>query len=145
VAASHLANLPAWAGELLESEPVARLGLLDDRGHPRVLPITFALAGGHIWTAVDEKPKTDPGRELARVRFIRRDPRGTITVDRYSEDWDALAWVQVLGRMSIFEGGEAPEGQEALVAKYEPYRESPPPGPLLALEPKRVICWQASR
>jgi hypothetical protein len=31
----------------------------------------------------------------------------------------------------------------ALVAKYEPYRDDPPPGPLLVLLPERALHWRA--
>ena len=143
---SNLAELPAWAAELLEDARVGRLGLLDEQGHPRVLPVTFALAEGRIWSAVDEKPKRARGDELARVRFLRRDPRAALTVDRYSEDWEELAWVQVLGEVRILERSDsaADAGLASLTNKYEPYRESPPPGPLLALDPERCLFWRAS-
>ena len=120
---------------------MARLGLLDLEGAPRVLPVTFAVADGRIWSAIDRKPKR-PG-EPARLRFLRRDPRAALTVDRYSDDWDQLAWVQVLGRVSIMEVGEGRAGLEALSAKYEVYREEAPPGPLLALQPERYLWWRA--
>jgi PPOX class probable F420-dependent enzyme len=136
-----LASLPNWAAGLLEDARVARLGLVDEEGHPRVLPVTFALAGGRIWSAVDEKPKRDPAQELARIRFLRREPRVALTVDRYSDDWDELAWVQVLGRIAIVDVDGA-EGLRALVAKYAQYREASPPGPLLALDPARCLWWQ---
>ncbi len=107
---------------------MARLGLLDEEGRPRVLPVTFAVAEGRIWSAVDQKPKRAPGEELARVRFLRRDPRAALTVDRYSDDWEALAWVQVLGTVEIVEIDRPGSGVEleSLIAKYEPYRASPP-------------------
>jgi PPOX class probable F420-dependent enzyme len=144
--ASNLSELPPWAVDLLEGAKVARLGLLDDEGRPRVLPVTFALAEGRIWSAVDEKPKRDPAQELGRVRYLRRDPRAALTVDRYSENWDELAWVQVLGAVEIVEADEAAAavGLDSLIAKYRPYRESPPPGPLLALDPERCLFWRAA-
>ena len=104
--------------------------------------MTFALAGGRIWSAIDRKPKRS--REPARLRFLRRDPRAALTVDRYSEDWDELAWVQVIGEVSIHDASEGAVGLEALIAKYEQYRAEPPPGPLLALEPRRYLSWRAA-
>jgi PPOX class probable F420-dependent enzyme len=131
----------AWANELLEDARVARLGLVDEEGAPRVLPVTFAVAEGRIWSAIDRKPKRT--EEPARLRFLRRDPRAALTVDRYSDDWDQLAWVQVLGRVEIVGVGEGGAGLEALRAKYERYREEAPPGPLLMLEPERYLWWRA--
>jgi PPOX class probable F420-dependent enzyme len=120
---------------------VARLGLLDLEGAPRVLPVTFAVADGRLWSAIDRKPKRS--EEPARLRFLRSDPRAALTVDRYSDDWEELAWVQVLGRVSIMQIGEGRAGLEALSAKYEVYREEAPPGPLLALQPERYLWWRA--
>jgi PPOX class probable F420-dependent enzyme len=107
-----------------------------------VLPVTFAVAEGRIWSAIDRKPKRTG--EPARVRFLRRDDRAALTVDRYSDDWEALAWVQVLGRVEILEVGDGPAGLDALRRKYEAYREEAPPGPLLALQPERYLWWLAA-
>ena len=134
-------ELVAWANELLESERVGRLGLLDDEGAPRVLPVTFAVAEGRIWSAIDNKPKR--ASEPARLRFLRRDSRAALTVDRYSDDWDELAWVQVLGTVRVLDLSEGEAGLAALSAKYEQYRAEAPPGPLLALEPERYLWWRA--
>jgi PPOX class probable F420-dependent enzyme len=129
-----------WANELLETARVGRLGLVDLEGAPRVLPVTFAVAEGRIWSAIDKKPKR--AEEPARLRFLRRDPRAALTVDRYSDDWGELAWVQVLGRVEVLPIEDGAAGLEALRAKYEPYREEQPPGPLLALEPERYLWWR---
>ena len=142
MADSEPTDPPAWVEELLQEARVGRLGLLDLEGAPRVLPVTFAVAEGRIWSAIDQKPKR--AGEPARLRFLRRDPRAALTVDRYSDDWDELAWVQVLGRVAIVEVGEGASGLEALMAKYEQYREDAPPGPLLALRPDRYLWWRAA-
>jgi PPOX class probable F420-dependent enzyme len=116
--------------------------LVDDDGAPRVLPVTFAVAEGWIWSAIDQKPKRMD--EPARLRYLRRDPRAALTVDRYSDDWAELAWVQVLGSVGILDVADGPVGVEALSAKYEQYVEQPPPGPLLALRPERYLWWRAA-
>ena len=135
-------ELVAWANELLERARVGRLGLLDLQGAPRVLPVTFAVAEGRIWSAIDRKPKR--AEDPARLRFLRADPRAALTVDRYSDDWQDLAWVQVLGRMEIVRAEDGAAGLEVLREKYEPYREEAPPGPLLALRPERYLWWRAA-
>jgi PPOX class probable F420-dependent enzyme len=122
---------------------VARLGLIDDRGHPRVLPITFALSGPALVSAIDDKPKRRPGEELARVRWLRARPRAALTVDHYEDDWSQLGWVQALGSVRILEAVSAPEALAALGERYAPYRERPPGGPVLALEPERILWWRA--
>jgi len=118
------------------------MGLLDEEGAPRVLPVTFVVAEGRIWSAIDQKPKQ--AEEPARLRYLRRDPRAALTVDRYSDDWEELAWVQVLGTVRILDLVEGAPGLGALSAKYEQYLEQPPPGPLLALRPERYLWWRAA-
>jgi PPOX class probable F420-dependent enzyme len=138
-----LEDLDGWALDLLRDARVARLGLLDSDGRPRVLPITYVLADGVLWTAIDSKPKrTD--REPARVQFLRRRPEVAVTVDRYEDDWSRLAWVQVLGRATLHEGAEEAGALAALTEKYQQYRADPPPGPLISIEPERVLAWRGS-
>jgi PPOX class probable F420-dependent enzyme len=142
VATREPTEVVAWANELLESARVGRLGLVDEEGAPRVLPVTFAVAEGRIWSAIDQKPKRSG--EPARLRFLRRDPRAALTVDRYSDDWEQLAWVQVLGSVRIVEVSDGAVGLVALREKYEQYRDHRPPGPLLMLKPERYLWWRAA-
>jgi PPOX class probable F420-dependent enzyme len=133
--------LPRWAQELVDAERVARLAFVDDRDHPRVLPVTFAVAEGAVWSAIDDKPKRRG--EPARLRYLLRRPEAALCVDRYDDDWDRLAWVQLLGTVTILPIDDAPAAVAALTARYPPYRERRPPGPLLRLEPTRALCWRA--
>jgi PPOX class probable F420-dependent enzyme len=129
---------------MLEDARVARLGLLDDRERPRVLPVTFAVCGARLVTAVDHKPKRLRGEDLARVRWLGARPSAALTVDRYDDDWTALAWVQALGDVDVLDVTAAPDAVAALAARYEPYRTRPPAGPVLALSPERLLWWRAS-
>jgi PPOX class probable F420-dependent enzyme len=135
-------SLPRWARELLESERVARLGYADERGHPRVLPVTFALAGGDAWSAIDEKPKRT--REPARLRALHLRPEATLLVDVYDDDWSRLAWVQLVGRVEVVPVESSPEAAAALAARYPQYAERTPPGPLLRLIVARTVQWRAA-
>ena len=130
--------------ELLEGEPVAHLGLLDDDGRPRVLPVTFALLDDSVWSAVDDKPKRVPGTELARVRWLRARPSAAITVDRYSDEWSRLAWVQLIGEVAVIEVAGQEPVLAALSSRYPAYREREPQGPLLRLRPDRALWWRAA-
>jgi PPOX class probable F420-dependent enzyme len=140
---ASVAELPGWAHALLVESRVARLGLTDDDGGPRVLPITYALLEGSLVTAVDHKPKRTPGDRLARVRWLRARPRAAITVDRYDDDWSALSWVQAIGSIEVLSAQDSPERVAALVERYEQYRSRPPAGPLLELAPERLLWWRA--
>jgi PPOX class probable F420-dependent enzyme len=141
---ANVAELPGWARELLERSRVGRLGLIDDAGDPRVLPVTYALSGGRLVSAVDDKPKRRPGGELARVRWLSARPRAALTVDRYDDDWSALEWIQAVGGVRLLEAATAPEALAALADRYPQYRERPPAGPVLALEPEQLVWWRAA-
>jgi PPOX class probable F420-dependent enzyme len=137
-------ELPVWAAQLLRTERVAHLGLLDDDGRPRVLPVTFVLLEGDVWSAVDDKPKRRPAGELARVRWLRARPRSALTVDRYDDDWSRLAWVQLLGETAVVDAASHGHVLAALAERYPAYRERPPGGPLLRLVPERALWWRAA-
>jgi PPOX class probable F420-dependent enzyme len=137
-----LETLPEWARELLAAERVARLAFLDDGDRPRLLPVTFAVAGDAVWSAIDEKPKRTA--EPARLRYLRRRPAAALLVDRYDDDWSRLAWVQLLGHVDVVPLDSSPEATAALAAKYEQYARRTPPGPLLRLAVERTLHWRAA-
>jgi hypothetical protein len=91
---------------------------------------------------VDHKPKRRP--EPARVRRLRRRPEAALCVDRYLDDWEELAWVQLLGRVDVLRLDEGQAGLAALTARYPQYAERTPPGPLLRLRVERALCWRAA-
>ncbi|MBV9003778.1 MAG: pyridoxamine 5'-phosphate oxidase family protein [Solirubrobacterales bacterium] len=139
-----VAKLPPWALALLHDSRVARLGVLAGDGVPRVLPVTYAISGEAIVTAVDQKPKRVPGNRLARVAWLRARPQAALTVDHYDDDWSQLAWVQAIGLVSVVDAADAPEAIAALADRYRPYRAQAPAGPVLVLEPARLVWWRAS-
>jgi PPOX class probable F420-dependent enzyme len=134
-----LEGCPVWAGPLVAQARVGRLALLDEEDLPRVLPITFAVFEGAVWSVIDQKPKRSA--EPARIRRLRRRPEAALVVDRYSDDWSQLAWVELRGRVSVEPLGPA---LEALTEKYPQYVDSPPPGPLLRLSVERLTTWRAA-
>ncbi len=141
---ASVAELPTWAHALLLEAPVARLGLIDDEGGPRVMPVTFALAAGALVSAIDHKRKLAAGERVARVRWLRSRPQAALTVDHYDADWSQLAWVQALGEVTVFDGHSAPEAVAALQTRYRQYERRPPAGPVLVLTPRRLLWWRAS-
>ena len=114
------------AAEMLAAERVARLAFVDEDERPRVLPVTFALAGGAIWSAIDEKPKRTA--EPARVRRLRRRPEAALCVDVYSDDWSQLAWVQLPAGSSGSRSSRAPRAWLRSPRSTSPTRGAPHPG-----------------
>lgn len=121
---------------------VAHLATVRPDGGPHVVPVTFAVVGGNIVTAIDQKPKTT--RDLQRLENIRANRVVSLLADHYDEDWTRLWWVRVDGPASMHEGGRIfADGVEALVEKYPQYREQAPDGPLIAISQDWVLAWEA--
>jgi PPOX class probable F420-dependent enzyme len=140
---ASVAELPQWARALLEGARLAHLGIVDDHGGPRVLPVTYALSGDALVSAVDQKPKAVAPDRLARVRWLTARPRAALTVDHYEEDWSRLAWVQAIGEVSIVDRADAPDALAALAERYPQYRDHAPTGPVISLAPDRLVWWRA--
>jgi PPOX class probable F420-dependent enzyme len=104
--------------------------------------VTFAVEGEHIYTAVDAKPKSSP--RLRRLRNIAANPRVTLLVDHYEQDWERLWWVRVDGYASVLAGaGEMAGPLRLLAARYPQYRGSPPGGPVIHILAARWTGWAA--
>jgi PPOX class probable F420-dependent enzyme len=86
-----------------ERSRVARLATVRPDGRPHVVPIVFALSDDLLYSIVDAKPKRGP--ELVRLRNMAAEPRVSVLVDHYAEDWQALWWVRADGIATIVEGG----------------------------------------
>lgn len=143
VASGTLDQLPQWASDLLRDSRVGHLGMIDTSGRPRVLPVTYAIHEAAVWTAIDNKPKR-PGREPARVGWLREHPHAALTVDQYEDDWSELRWVQLMGDIAILDGLPAGEVLNALAQRYPQYQTDPPPGPVLRLTVIHAVWWRAS-
>ena len=119
---------------------VARLATTGNDGRPHLVPITFAVDGDRICTAVDHKPKTT--RNLRRLRNIEQNPSVALLADHYAEDWTTLWWVRVDGQASIVTDVAAVEHHlELLAERYGQYRDARPAGPVIAIEAERWTGW----
>ena len=99
--------------QLTDRLQVARKAVLataDVHGRPHLVPIVFAWDDGHIYSAVDHKPKSTTN--LKRLRNIRENPRVSVLVDSYDEDWTALWWIRADGRARLHDDGERFERAE---------------------------------
>jgi PPOX class probable F420-dependent enzyme len=139
---------PAVARELVAGAPVARLATVNPALGVDVVPVTFALlesdASGadRLVTAVDHKPKSST--RLRRLRNISEHPDVTVLVDHYENDWDRLWWVRMRGRATVVVDGPLfEEGIDALVDRYEQYREHRPVGPAIVVVIDEWTSWQA--
>jgi PPOX class probable F420-dependent enzyme len=124
---------------------VARLATLTADGRPHLVPVTFVLErpADVVWIVVDAKPKST--RRLRRLANIEADPRVSLVVDHYEEDWDRLWWVRADGDATV-EDVETPGGAAAVIAlraKYPQEADADDLGPLVRVEVRRWAAWSA--
>jgi PPOX class probable F420-dependent enzyme len=133
----------------LEAVRVGRLATADAAGRPHVVPVCYALATWddgpvRLVTPIDEKPKTAGPAELRRIRDIRANPRVAVVVDRYTEDWNRLWWVQVRGTAVVLEPGAVGHAAAvtALRDRYDQYASHDLEArPVIAVTPGSVRSW----
>ncbi len=114
---------PPWAWAMLRRARVARLATADASGAPHLVPVCFVLDdAGAVWTAIDGKPKST--RALRRVKNLAENPRASLLVDHYEEDWRELRWIAVHGRGELVTGAAAAPALRALREKYPQYAEA---------------------
>lgn len=128
---------PAQA-RLLAGERVSRVATAGPGGIPHVVPVCHVLRGGRIYFA--------SGRAGRKMRNLRANPRVTLVVDVYSEDWSRLAGVMVQGRARLVAGGpEFRRVRDLLYAKYPQYRReaalAPSDSVVIELRPTHLFSW----
>ena len=131
------------ARERFASARVARLATCGADGRPHVVPITFALDGDLLVTAVDHKPKRTTA--LKRLANIAENPRVSVLVDEYDDDWARLWWARADGTASVVdpEAAERERLARLLGERYEQYRSRPPAGPAILIAVERWSGWAA--
>lgn len=122
---------------------VAVLSTVDPEGRPHLVPVTFALVGRTLVSAVDDKPKRTP--RLKRLSNIASDPAVCLLVHAYGENWERLWWARADGEARILHDG--PDFRVAIVAltrKYPQYRAQRPQGPVIEVMVGRWLGWSAA-
>ena len=134
---------PDDARRLLTTVPVVRLATVGEDGRPHLVPVTFAVHRGSVYTAVDHKPKST--RDLRRLANVRANPRVALLADHYEDDWTRLWWVRVDGRAAVVaDAARMAEPVRLLVDRYAQYRDHPPEGPVIAITIETWTGWSAT-
>jgi len=129
------------ARERFAAGRVARLGTVDPRGRPHIVPIVFALDGNTIYSVVDDKPKRTV--ELQRLRNVRSNARVAVLVDRYDDaEWAALWWARADGSARVLEP-DAAEAERAIALLAARYPQQRAAGAVLAIDVERWSGWSA--
>lgn len=130
---------PAEVRRRFATARVARLATVRSSGAPHLVPVTFALDGDRIVSAIDAKPKRT--RRLARLDNIAHEPRACLLVDGWSEDWSQLWWARADGTASVCDIDE--RAVRLLQARYPQYADEPPAGPVVVVEVEHWSGWSA--
>lgn len=134
------------APALFAQSPVAMLATVGSDGAPHVVPVVFAVNTDRdppvVYTAVDAKRKST--KRLQRLANIEANPRVSILVDHYEDDWTQLWWVRADGVAEIHNSGdEMASGYALLRRKYVQYQRLALDGPVVTIAVDRWAAWQA--
>ncbi|MBI2002565.1 MAG: TIGR03668 family PPOX class F420-dependent oxidoreductase [candidate division NC10 bacterium] len=124
---------------------VARLASASAEGEPHVIPVCFVFDGTCLYSAIDSKPKRVAIPRLRRLQNLQANPRASLVVDHYEEDWARLRYILVTGRAEILAAGPDRDRALALLReKYPQYRAMADfgQGPVIRLIPDRVTSWR---
>jgi PPOX class probable F420-dependent enzyme len=121
--------------------PVGRLATVDETGQPHIVAFCFALDDSDVlYSAVDAKPKATMA--LKRLANVRAQPRVSVLVDHYDDDWSQIWWVRMDGTGRVLDdGAERDRALFLLVSKYRQYQDDPPSGPVLGVTISRWRAW----
>ena len=131
----------------INSIRVARLATADSSGAPHVVPICFAYDGESFYSVLDQKPKRAPVERLKRVRNIVSNPRVSLVLDHYDEDWSRLWYGLVMGTALLLHSG--PEHGQAIRLLRRKYAQYEAMGidasPVIRIAPERMTWWGKPR
>ena len=119
---------------------VARLATITPDGRPHLVPVVFVLERDVLHVAVDRKPKSTTA--LRRLANVAANPQACLLVDHYADDWTQLWWVRADGTATVRDLTH--DVRERLAAKYAPYVDEPPPGPVVEVAISRWTGWLSS-
>jgi PPOX class probable F420-dependent enzyme len=122
---------------------VATLATVDGAGAPHLVPVTFAVDGDTVVSAVDAKPKRRVA--LRRLDNIRADPRVSLLVQHWDEDWSALWWVRADGLATVTDAPSAVDRAVGLLReKYPQYGTVGVHGPVIEVAVHAWREWSAT-
>jgi PPOX class probable F420-dependent enzyme len=124
--------------KLIARERVCRVATAAADGKPHVVPVCHVMNGGKIYFGSDKNAR--------KVANLRENPRISLTIDLYSEDWSQLRGVMVMGTVNLIErGSRFKQARARLYAKYPQYPEEAALGAsdsaIVEVTPTNVFSW----
>jgi PPOX class probable F420-dependent enzyme len=136
-------RLPKKITAFVRSARVAHFATAAADGQPLVIPICFAFNGKELFSPIDEKPKQTSPYKLKRLRNIAENPKVSLIIDRYDEDWQRLAYVLITGRAQILlRGARHRNAINLLRRKYRQYQSMAiEQRPMIVITPLAIKTW----
>jgi PPOX class probable F420-dependent enzyme len=125
---------------------VGHLATASESGVPHVIPVCFAFDGAAIYSVLDQKPKRAALTRLRRVRNIQANPRVSLVVDHYEEDWQRLWYILVTGEAVLLLDDDQRDAAIAILRrKYPQYQDMDiDQNPVIQITPGKVISWNSA-
>jgi PPOX class probable F420-dependent enzyme len=132
---------PAEARSRFAAAPVLRLATAGLDRRPHLVPCTFVVDdAGRVAIGIDNKPKSSS--RLRRLDNISQNPRVSMLVDHYDDDWTRLWWARADGTAVIERASREHSAHwRLLVAKYPQYGGRAQRGPVIAVTVESWSGW----
>ena len=116
------------------------LGTLHPQRGPDLVPVVFAVDSRRILVPID-RVKAKRTTRLRRLANIEHDPRCSLLVEQWSDDWRGLWWVRAsgTGRVVASAGGWHP----ILAARYPQYADPESLDGGIELTVETITGWAA--
>ena len=122
----------------LREQRVARLGTITEDGSVHLVPICYAYDGKAIYVGT--------GADSKKVKNLKANPKATLLVDVYYENWSRLKHLMLVCGAELLEGGdEFRYARKLLYRKYRQYERDAPleegESVIIKLTPKRAVAY----
>jgi nitroimidazol reductase NimA-like FMN-containing flavoprotein (pyridoxamine 5'-phosphate oxidase superfamily) len=124
--------------DFLARARVVRAATADRAGVPHVVPVCVVAADGRLYFASDG--------DARKVRNLRANPRVTVVADDYTEAWDGLRGVMIVGEGALHaRGPRFRKARRLLYAKYPQYPSDAAleegESVIVEVTPTRAFAW----
>ena len=125
--------------KFLIRERVCRVATIDERGAPHVVPVCHVLTDGKVYFAT--------AGDSQKAKNLKADPRLTVLMDLYAEDWSSLKGAMMQGSARLIRRG--PEFRKIRALLYQKYPQYPEDAALaeaddviVEMTPTHVASWR---
>ena len=132
---------PEEARRRFAAAPVLRLATAGRDGRPHLVPCTFGIDdAGRVVIGIDDKPKSST--DLRRLRNMAENPRVSLLVDHYADDWHELWWARADGSAAVEQAGDEHAAHWRLLrGRYAQYEGRVQDGPVIVVTIEAWSGW----